>query len=179
MKKNIDITNLMNELKDQSAFFRRVPSASENPPETSEPVGQPEAEENQSISVAEMPPEQVVHHSPAPIPSPVVPEAPRLTSPTDASMHASTLASLLASYHASSIDHIRKTVKTVGKEVTFVRLTVEEKNQLSEIAYAYKRQGIKTSENEISRIAINFLLEDYKANGEASILAKVLASLLA
>ena len=38
---------------------------------------------------------------------------------------------------------------------------------------------IKTSENELSRIAINFLLEDYKANGETSILAKVLASLLA
>jgi hypothetical protein len=70
-------------------------------------------------------------------------------------------------------------VKSVGKEVTFVRLTLEEKNQLVDIAYTCKRQGIKTSENEISRIAINFLLEDYKTNGEASILAKVLASLLA
>ena len=74
---------------------------------------------------------------------------------------------------------IRKIVKTGGKEVTFVRLTPEEKKRLGDIAYTYKRQGMKTSENEISRIAINFLLEDYQANGEASILAKVLASLLA
>jgi hypothetical protein len=30
---------------------------------------------------------------------------------------------------------------------------------------------MKTSENEISRIGINYLLQDYQANGSASILA--------
>ena len=34
-------------------------------------------------------------------------------------------------------------------------------------------------ENEINRIAINFLLEDYKRNGEASMLVKVIEALLA
>ena len=73
---------------------------------------------------------------------------------------------------------IRKAVKVPGKEVSFVRLTAEEKGQLADIVYTYKRQGKKTSENEINRIAINFLLEDYKNQGANSILARVMDSLL-
>ncbi len=70
-----------------------------------------------------------------------------------------------------------KTVKRIGKEVTFVRLTPEEKAHLSDIIYSYKRQGVKTSENEIARIGLNHLIADYEANGETSVLAKVLAAL--
>ncbi len=70
-------------------------------------------------------------------------------------------------------------MKNTGREVTFVRLTPEEKSQLADIVYTYKRQGVKTSENEISRIAMSYLLEDYKAHGQESILAKVIAALLA
>jgi hypothetical protein len=70
-------------------------------------------------------------------------------------------------------------VKKSGKEVSFVRLTQDEKNELADIVYTYKRQGVKTTENEINRIAINFLLEDYKHNGEASVLVKVIEALLA
>ena len=82
--------------------------------------------------------------------------------------------------HADAlIDQIRKSVKSVGKEVSFVRLTTAEKQQLSDIVYTYKRQGVKTSENEINRIAVNFLIADYKAHGQASVLARVIASLLA
>ncbi len=94
-----------------------------------------------------------------------------------ASYQAIKLASSLA--ERDVIELIRKAVKVPGKEVSFVRLTAEEKGQLAEIVYTYKRQGKKTSENEINRIAINFILEDYKAQGENSILASVLASLLA
>ncbi len=94
-----------------------------------------------------------------------------------ASYQASKLASSLT--ERDVIELIRKAVKVPGKEVSFVRLTAEEKGQLAEIVYTYKRQGKKTSENEINRIAINFILEDYKAQGENSILASVLASLLA
>lgn len=94
-----------------------------------------------------------------------------------ASYQASKLASSLAKRDV--IEMIRKAVKVPGKEVSFVRLTAEEKGQLAEIVYTYKRQGKKTSENEINRIAINFILEDYKAEGENSILASVLARLLA
>jgi hypothetical protein len=78
-----------------------------------------------------------------------------------------------------AVESIRKTVKTLGREVSFVRLTPEEKGALAEVVYAYKRQGIKTTENEINRIAINALLIDYRANGDASLLARVLAALRA
>jgi hypothetical protein len=90
-----------------------------------------------------------------------------------ASMNASTL----ANKHGEVIEIIRKSVKQIGKEVTFVRLTSDEKTQLSEIVYTYKRLGIKTSENEIARIGLNHLIEDYKFNGEASVLARVIAAL--
>ncbi len=91
----------------------------------------------------------------------------------DASKHASTIAT-----KTDIIEVIRKIVKTPAKEeVLYVRVTKEEKNQLGDIEYTYDRQGIDTSANELGRIAVNFLIADYKANGEESILAKVLAAL--
>ena len=86
-------------------------------------------------------------------------------------------ASMLVSYDHATIDSIRKTVKVVGREVSFVRLSAEEKRRLAGIVYTYKMQGTKTSENEINRIAINLLLEDYESNGEQSVLARVLGAL--
>lgn len=87
-------------------------------------------------------------------------------------------------YRASTIasddevtEAIRRIVKRTGREVSFVRLSAEEKGRLADIVYTYKRQGVRTSENEINRIAINLLLEDYDANGGASVLARVLAAL--
>lgn len=69
---------------------------------------------------------------------------------------------------------VRKAVKQLGKEAATHRFTVEEKEQLAEIEYAYKRQGIRTSENEITRIALNYFLEDHRQHGENSLLAKIL-----
>jgi hypothetical protein len=86
-------------------------------------------------------------------------------------------ASMLASYHASMLADIRKAVKQMGKEVSFVRLTVEEKQRLADIVYSFKRQGTKTSENELLRIALNFLLNDYEHYGKESILVKTLEAL--
>jgi hypothetical protein len=94
-----------------------------------------------------------------------------------ASNKASKLASKLASYHASMLADIRKAVKQMGKEVSFVRLTVEEKQRLADIVYSFKRQGTKTSENELLRIALNFLLNDYEHYGKESILVKTLKAL--
>ena len=94
-----------------------------------------------------------------------------------ASKKASTHASTLANQHDNQIEAIRKTVKRIGKEVTFVRLTPEEKSQLGDIIYTYKRQGTKTTENEIARIGLSLLIADYQANGEASVLAQVIAAL--
>ena len=48
---------------------------------------------------------------------------------------------------------------------------------LADIAYTYKRNGVKTSENEIARIAVNFIARDHKENGEKSILDRVLKAL--
>ena len=72
---------------------------------------------------------------------------------------------------------VRKSVKQIGKEAATHRFTLDEKNQLADIEYTYKRQGIRTSENEITRIAINYFIEDYRKNGEESLLAKILKRL--
>ena len=72
------------------------------------------------------------------------------------------------------IEAVRKAVKQIGKEPATQRLTLEEKQGLDDIEYSYKRQGIKTSGNEIIRIATNYIVRDYRKNGENSILAKVL-----
>lgn len=91
--------------------------------------------------------------------------------------HASKQVSTLAETPDNLVETIRKSVKQVGKDVIYVRLTSDEKVQLSDIVYTHKRQGTKTSENEIARIGLNSLVENYKANGETSVLAKVLAAL--
>lgn len=94
---------------------------------------------------------------------------------SDTSKHASTL----ASNSASVIETIRRVVKNPGKEVSFVRLSPAEKERLVDLVYAFKRQGKKTSETEINRIAVNFILEDYRINGDDSVLAQVLEALRA
>ena len=110
-----------------------------------------------------------------PVPSPAIAKRGKKLASNDISMLAS-----ISDYPAAEvIAAIRKVVKTPGREVSFVRLSAEEKGQLADIVYTYKRQGQKTSENEINRIAINFLLRDYQANGERSVLALTLADLLA
>lgn len=173
MTKKLNEAAIVNELKGQSAFFRSAPPPPAEPviSHQSTPLPQPE---KSPVSPAVVPVERLEEQPPT------VTSLPKNQEPSpSASMQASNQASELASYHASIVETIRKTVKGVGKEVMFVRLTQQEKEQLADIAYTFKRQGQKTSENEISRIAINFLLEDYKANGEQSILAQVLARLLA
>lgn len=75
------------------------------------------------------------------------------------------------------IELIRKAVKDVGKDSATYRFTPEEKKALLEVTFTYKVQGYKTSENELTRIAINFILEDQKRNGKNSILQRVLEAL--
>ncbi len=72
---------------------------------------------------------------------------------------------------------IRQAVRQVGKEAATHRFTQTEKQALRDIEYAYQSRGIRTSENEITRIAVNHLVEDYQEKGEESILAKVLERL--
>ncbi len=83
----------------------------------------------------------------------------------------------VSSYQDSLIENIRKAVKKLGKEAATYRFTEEEKKSLADIVYTYKGTGVRTSENEITRTAINFLVEDYRQNGSNSILARVIERL--
>src|SRR5512132_1264174 len=75
------------------------------------------------------------------------------------------------------LDVVRKAVRQIGKEAATHRFTLDEKNSLAEIEYTYRRQGIRTSENEITRIAINYLIEDYRTHGDSSLLAQTMKRL--
>ncbi len=86
-------------------------------------------------------------------------------------------ASTLAQTPHSMIEELRKIVKRVGKEPVFVRVTEQEKRQIQAISYTYGAQGVDTSDNQICRIAINYILEDYQTNGKESVLARVLDAL--
>lgn len=94
-------------------------------------------------------------------------------------MPASVQASVLATVPDEVVASIRRTVKDPGREVLYVRLTPAEKAKLDEIVYGYKRKGQKTTDTLIGRIAVNSIVEDYQRNGDASVLARVLAALLA
>ena len=75
------------------------------------------------------------------------------------------------------ISKLRSIVRQIGKEPTTCRLTVEEKKLLKSVEFDYSTKDIQTSANEIMRIAMNFIVDDYKENGEHSILDKVLRAL--
>jgi len=74
----------------------------------------------------------------------------------------------------ATIETIRKAVKVAGKEAATYRFSADEKRSLEDQIYAYSRRGIRTSGNEIIRIAINTIMQDHRENGENSILALVL-----
>ena len=82
-----------------------------------------------------------------------------------------------ASMPAALLKPLRQAVRRIGKEASTYRFTREEKDQLSETIYAQGRAGIRTCENEIVRIAVNWLMEDQRARGERSVLAQALKAL--
>jgi hypothetical protein len=75
------------------------------------------------------------------------------------------------------LEEVRRVVKQLGKEAATHRFSVEEKRALADLVYTYNRQGYRTSENEITRIAVNWLLLDFKESGEQSVLARMLERL--
>jgi hypothetical protein len=77
----------------------------------------------------------------------------------------------------AKLETIRQAVRQIGKEAATHRFTIQEKDALKEIEYTYGRKGIRTSENEITRIAVNHLIQDFHENGDSSILARVLEKL--
>lgn len=65
----------------------------------------------------------------------------------------------------------------IGKEAATHRFTQEEKKAITDIIYAYRNRGTKTTENEITRIAVNFIIHDNRENWKNSILDKSLKAL--
>ena len=176
MKKKLLTENITNELEGSSLFFTRpspppplatVPTKSEVIPEPQSPFqSQPVTETGE--------PEKPKSHA--------IPEnknvdtdtmTPRYHDTTPPRYHASKQARI----HGVVIDIVRKAVKEFGKEAATHRFTALEKKELADLIYTQKSQGVRTSENEITRIAVNFIIEDYKENGENSVLHIILAAL--
>ena len=80
-------------------------------------------------------------------------------------------------YHDTIIEQVRKAVKEFGKEAATHRFTLTEKRTIADILHEFGKQGLKTSENEIARIAINYLIENFKEEGQDSILVKTIKAL--
>ena len=162
MKKKLDVDSIQSELRGGSAFFPGYKSPDSPATKSVEP---------KQAETVESPPKE---RKPA--------EKPRNSSGTVIPRHRDTT---VPSNHDTTtplqdtdiFEVVRKAVKQIGKEAATHRFTLEEKNLLADIEYTYKRRGIRTSENEITRIAINYLIEEYRQNGEQSILAKILKRL--
>jgi hypothetical protein len=81
-------------------------------------------------------------------------------------------------YHDTiTIEEIRKAVKDFGKEAATHRFTVAEKEAIAEAIFKFKKEGVKTSENEIARIAVNFVIKEHVKNRNTSLLSMVLKAL--
>ena len=170
MKKRLNIDQIQSELRGGSAFFPGYtggdhsptdPSQEPNPADSSPPVEAPPYQDNKTSA----PPAQ---HSPDG--DTVIPRHHDTMQPR----HRDTTASWP---REAIVEVVRKAVKQIGKEAATHRFTLEEKNHLADIEYTYKRRGIRTSENEITRIAINYFIEDYRQHGEESLLATILKRL--
>jgi hypothetical protein len=110
-----------------------------------------------------------------------IPEKKIEPSPPDDN-HATTISSnhdtVVPRYHDTAmIEVVRRALKVFGKEAATHRFTLEEKQSIAELIFAFRQKNIRTSENEITRIAINWLMLDYKNNGENSILHQALFAL--
>ena len=177
MKKTYNIDSITNELEGASLFF----SKSSTPPPSNEVK---KADVIIPKSPASEKPEEKVREVKIKRENKPLPRA-RAKQETNAvmkdSLHASNNAIMQASNQPFNqetiIETIRKAVKDVGKDSATCRFTPEEKKALLELGFSYKMLGYKTSENELTRIAINFLLEDHRQNGKNSVLQRVLDAL--
>jgi len=175
MKKKLDVGNITNELKGASLFFTK--SAAPLPlPESEKAIVEEKAPALPSISVE--PPlekkqlKKIKTKEAKPNDNPDT-TIPRHLDTTVSRYHDTTTPSI----HGVAVEVVRKAVKEFGKEAATHRFTIAEKREVANIIYTYKNSGIKTSENEITRIAVNFIMGDYKENGENSVLHKILKAL--
>ncbi len=170
MKKKLNEIGITNELRGNSAYFQ-----SSAAPEVEEITETKPRKRTSSARKTTMKVDSVVTpvdtapvESPAAQPMGPTPQAVPVPAAAD---------TMLPPNQDQLIETIRRAVKRLGKEATFCRFTQEEKNTLSDIIYTYKRSGTRTSENEVIRIAVNWLLENYQSAEQNSVLAQVLEKL--
>jgi hypothetical protein len=161
MKKKLNVDSIQSELRGGSAFFPGYKSQDSPPPQ----------EEGRQAEIADTPSKE---KKPAVRPQPRSDTMPPRHHDTTVSRHHDTMP---PQQDSDIFEVVRKAVKQLGKEAATHRFTLAEKHLLADIEYTYKREGIRTSENEITRISINYIIEDYRQNGEESILAKILRRL--
>lgn len=178
MKKKLNTDSITNELEGASLFFSKqaTPLPSNEAKKDDDTTPESTTSEQTQVRVKEekskMDNNKPLAITPAKSETNVVMKE-SLQASNNASMHAS-----IQSFNQESlIETIRKAVKFVGKDSATYRFTPEEKKALLELSFSYKMQGYKTSENELTRIAINFILEDQKQHGRNSVLQKVLDAL--
>lgn len=80
-------------------------------------------------------------------------------------------------YRDTTLDFIQARVTEFGKEAATYRFTTTEKQALNKLIYAYRGRGVRMTENELLRIALNALLHDHQQRGDQSLLAAVLRRL--
>jgi hypothetical protein len=166
-KKKLDVTTITNELRGQSVFFpTKPPISSQEQVQVPRPSPVPEVQQPEEPKKHHLPTNNNADHTHDTV-------IPRHHDTMQPSNHDAMIPLL----EDNTFEVVRKAVKQIGKEAATHRFTLEEKNLLADIEYTYRRQGIRTSENEITRIAINYFIEDYRKNGEQSILAKILKHL--
>ena len=93
--------------------------------------------------------------------------------------HATTIPRHPGPMAAAMVRRLRQAVRRIGKEAATHRFTAQEKADLAQIIYEQRRQGVKTSENEIVRIAVNWLIAEHCAGEGQSVLRQALKALRA
>ena len=162
---NTQHASIANELAGSSVFFQPAPAAQRQGQPVGELGDEPQAQQPAATTPATTAPATVAALPPG--------------------NHATTVPATQPGMAAAAgelpepamLEEVRKAARQIGKEAATHRFTAVEKRQLAEIVYTYARQGTKTSENEITRIAVNWLLLDYRRHGDQSVLAKLLDSL--
>jgi len=150
MKKKLNEDAILNELHGQSRFFQPKSAADKETKPSPAPRTSPPTEEVNQSTLAETPIQQ---------PDTATPRYHDTVIPR---------------HHDTIFETTRRAVKQFGKEAATHRFTLEEKRALKAIEHEYSEKGIRTSENELTRIAINYMVEDYRMSGGKSILAQVI-----
>ncbi len=103
--------------------------------------------------------------------------APRMPDTTADTMVSGNHDTTVSPWQDDWVTGVVRLLRRPGKESATLRLTAEEKTQLRDLVYTYTRQGRRTSETELIRVAIHALMADYEAHGQLSALARVMAAL--